>query len=185
MEGHLGPRWSPEEIAELITKREIGPLTGFRSRLGKPFAAVMHLTDELRVEFDFGQAAGEGEEAPDFSAQEPPRRLPQVRRGVFEHGMAYVCEKAVGPAQDLRFPLRQDHPAAADRARADAEAPRDGPHRSSHRFISKKGRPFKAFLVKTPDGKVGFEFAARGQAAAKEALQADAGKRASGGREAP
>jgi DNA topoisomerase-3 len=29
------------------------------------------------------------------------------------------------------------------------------------RFISKKGRPFKAFLVKTPGGKIGFEFQAR------------------------
>ena len=28
-------------------------------------------------------------------------------------------------------------------------------------FISKKGRRFKAFLVKTPDGKVGFEFQPR------------------------
>ena len=28
-------------------------------------------------------------------------------------------------------------------------------------FVSKKGRRFKAFLVKTPDGKVGFEFQAR------------------------
>jgi DNA topoisomerase-3 len=29
------------------------------------------------------------------------------------------------------------------------------------RFISKKGRPFKAYLVKTPEGRVGFEFEAR------------------------
>jgi DNA topoisomerase-3 len=29
------------------------------------------------------------------------------------------------------------------------------------RFISRKGRPFKAFLVKTPEGRVGFEFEAR------------------------
>ena len=29
------------------------------------------------------------------------------------------------------------------------------------RFISKKGRPFKAFLAKTADGRVGFEFEAR------------------------
>jgi DNA topoisomerase-3 len=28
-------------------------------------------------------------------------------------------------------------------------------------FVSKKGRRFKAFLVKTPDGKIGFEFQAR------------------------
>jgi hypothetical protein len=33
-----------------------------------------------------------------------------------------------------------------------------------HRFISKKGRPFSAFLVKGPDGKVGFEFAPRAAA---------------------
>src|SRR3989304_5301132 len=30
-----------------------------------------------------------------------------------------------------------------------------------HRFISKKGRPFSAFLVRGADGKVGFEFAPR------------------------
>ena len=29
------------------------------------------------------------------------------------------------------------------------------------RFISKKGRPFKAYLAKTTEGKVGFEFEAR------------------------
>ena len=59
-----GREWSPEEVAELITKRVIGPLTGFRSRMGKPFAAVMRLTDDLRLEFDFGQASGEAEQAP-------------------------------------------------------------------------------------------------------------------------
>jgi DNA topoisomerase-3 len=30
-----------------------------------------------------------------------------------------------------------------------------------HKFISKKGRPFSAFLVRGPDGKIGFEFAPR------------------------
>jgi len=53
------------------------------------------------------------------------------------------------------------------------------------RFISKKGRPFKAYLTKTPSGSVGFEFEARaprkGQAeAANEAnsQQPQRGKRA-------
>src|SRR2546429_357297 len=64
-----GREWSPEEVAELITKRVVGPLTGFRSKQGRPFAAVVRLTDELRPEFDFGQASGaEGEERPDSSA---------------------------------------------------------------------------------------------------------------------
>ena len=30
-----------------------------------------------------------------------------------------------------------------------------------HRFISKKGRPFSAYLVRKPDGSVGFEFEVR------------------------
>ena len=36
-----------------------------------------------------------------------------------------------------------------------------------HRFISKKGRPFSAFLVKGGDGKVSFEFAPREAKTAK------------------
>ncbi|HZM37330.1 MAG TPA: DNA topoisomerase III, partial [Burkholderiales bacterium] len=79
-----GREWSPEEIAELVTKRAVGPLTGFRSRQGKPFSAVLRLTDELKVEFDFGQASGEGEEAPDFSAQVPLGACPKCGARVYE-----------------------------------------------------------------------------------------------------
>ena len=35
------------------------------------------------------------------------------------------------------------------------------------RFISKKGRPFKAYLVKTAEGKVGFEFEPRSRTPAR------------------
>ena len=35
------------------------------------------------------------------------------------------------------------------------------------KFISKKGRPFSAFLVRQPDGKIGFEFEAREPKAGK------------------
>src|SRR5262249_50957724 len=88
-----GREWSPEEVAELITKRVIGPLTGFRSRMGKPFAAVVRLTDDLRTEFDFGQGRDGDEAAPDFSGQEPVGPCPKCANRVFEHGMAYTCEK--------------------------------------------------------------------------------------------
>src|SRR5947207_947991 len=72
-----GREWTPDEIAQLITKRSIGPLSGFRSRMGKPFSAVVRLTDELRAEFDFGQDRGDGAEAPDFSGQEPLGACPK------------------------------------------------------------------------------------------------------------
>src|SRR5438876_1186925 len=92
-----GREWSAEEVAELITKRVIGPLTGFRSRMGKPFAAVVRLTDEFRNEFDFGQGRDGEDAAPDFSGQEPVGACPKCASRVFEHGMAYTCEKSLGP----------------------------------------------------------------------------------------
>jgi DNA topoisomerase-3 len=156
-----GREWSPEEVAELITKRVIGPLTGFRSRMGKPFSAVMRLTDDLRLEFDFGQASGEGEEAPDFSAQEPVGACPKCGARVFEHGMAYTCEKAVGPQKSCDFRSgRMILQQPIERAQM-IKLLESGRTDLLTGFVSKKGRRFKAFLVKQPDGKIGFEFQPR------------------------
>jgi DNA topoisomerase-3 len=156
-----GREWSPEEIAELITKRSVGPLTGFRSRQGKPFSAVLRLTDELKVEFDFGQASGEGEEAPDFSTQVSLGACPKCGASVYEHGMAYTCEKAVGPARACDFRSGRmilQQPIEREQMQKLLETGRTDLLTA---FVSKKGRRFKAFLVKQPDGKIGFEFQPR------------------------
>jgi DNA topoisomerase-3 len=157
-----GREWSPDEVAELITKRFIGPLTGFRSRIGKPFAAGMRLNDEFRTEFDFGQrSASEGEAAPDFSKQERLGACPKCSAGVFENGVAYVCEKSVGAQRSCDFRtgklILQQPIERAQMQKLLATGRTD----LLPRFISKKGRPFKAFLVKTPGGKIGFEFQPR------------------------
>jgi DNA topoisomerase-3 len=156
-----GREWSTDEVAELITKRKVGPLTGFRSRMGKPFAAVVRLTDELKAEFDFGQGSGEGEEAPDFSGQEPLGKCPKDAGRVFEHGMAYTCENAVGPKKTCDFRSGRmilQQPIEREQMKKLLETGRTDLLTG---FVSKKGRRFKAFLVKQPDGKIGFEFQAR------------------------
>jgi DNA topoisomerase-3 len=156
-----GREWSPEEIAELVTKRSIGPLTGFRSRQGKPFSAVLRLTDDLKVEFDFGQGSGEGEEAPDFSGQEPLGGCPKCGARVYEHGMAYTCEKAVGTQRSCDFRSGRmilQQPIEREQMKKLLATGRTDLLTA---FVSKKGRRFKAFLVKQPDGKIGFEFQAR------------------------
>jgi DNA topoisomerase III len=157
-----GREWSPEEVAELIEKRVVGPLTGFRSKQGRPFAAVVRLTDELRPEFDFGQAAaGEGEEAPDFSAQEALGACPKCGARVFEHAMTYTCEHAVGSARSCDFRSGRiilQQPVEREQMKKLLATGRTDLLTG---FVSKKGRRFKAFLVKTPDGKIGFEFQAR------------------------
>ena len=168
-----GREWSPDEVAELITKRVIGPLTGFRSRMGKPFAAVMRLTDDLRLEFDFGQASGEGEEAPDFSGQEPLGACPKDGGRVFEHGMAYTCENAVGPKRSCDFRSGRmilQQPIEREQMKKLLETGRTDLLTG---FVSKKGRRFKAFLVKQPDGKIGFEFQPRAKDKADKPEKAD------------
>jgi DNA topoisomerase-3 len=158
----LGREWSPEEVAELITKRFIGPLTGFRSKQGRPFSAGLRLTDDLRIEFDFGQGTGGAdEEAPDFSGQESLGACPKCASRVFEHGVAYVCEKAVGPEKTCDFRSGRmilQQPIERDQMKKLLETGRTDLLTA---FVSKKGRRFKAFLVKTPGGKIGFEFQAR------------------------
>ena len=173
-----GREWAPEEVAELIRNRTIGPLTGFRSRMGRPFAAVLKLNDEQRIDFDFGQARpeDEGGAAPDFSTQQPLGACPKCGARVFDSGMAYVCEKAVGSPRTCDFrsgKIILQQPIEREQME---KLLATGKTDLLNRFISKKGRPFKAFLVKTPGGKIGFEFQARvvkpGVAAKKPAAAA-------------
>jgi len=156
-----GREWSPEDVAELIRNRFIGPLTGFRSRMGKPFAAAVRLTDQWRTEFDFGRDEAAGETVPDFSGQESVGACPKCGGRVFEHGAAYACENAFGPARSCDFRsgkiILQQPVERAQMQKLLATGRTD----LLPRFISKKGRPFKAFLVKTPGGKIGFEFQPR------------------------
>ncbi len=161
--------WSPEEIAELVTKRYVGPVTGFRSRIGKPFAAGVKLNDEFRAEFDFGQSGSDAdnEKAPDFSTQETLGNCPKCNSRVFEHGVAYVCEKSVGPERSCDFRsgriILQQPIERAQMQKLLATGRTD----LMTAFVSKKGRKFKAFLAKTPGGKIGFEFLPRAEKPAK------------------
>jgi DNA topoisomerase-3 len=162
--------FAPEEIETLIAKGSLGPLTGFRSRMGKPFAAVVRLTPEFRAEFDFGKSAGgESAEKVDFTGLTPLGPCPKCGGGVFEQPMAYVCENSVNAGRTCDFrsgrvilqrPIeREEIQKLLATGRTDL----------LHRFISRKGRPFSAFLVRGADGKVGFEFAPRASKAAAPA----------------
>jgi DNA topoisomerase-3 len=156
-----GREWSPDELAELFSKRFVGPLTGFRSKQGRPFSAGIRLTDDLRLEFDFGQGAAGEEESVDFSGHEALGQCPKCGARVFEHGVAYVCEKAVGAERscDLRSGrMILQQPIEREQMKKLLESGRTDLLTG---FISKKGRRFKAFLVKQPDGKIGFEFQPR------------------------
>ncbi|MGE4370997.1 MAG: DNA topoisomerase III [Burkholderiaceae bacterium] len=150
------------EVEELLQKRELGPLPGFISKMGRPFSALLRITDEHKLEFDFGQKDDDDTEPVDFSAQEPVGNCPKCNSRVFEHGMNYVCEKSVGADKTCDFRtgkmiLQQE--ISREQVRKLLE---NGKTDLLDGFVSSRtNRKFKAFLVKQEGGKVGFEFEAR------------------------
>ena len=160
-----GRMYEIEEVEKLITEKQIGPLQGFRSKMGKPFAAVLKLSPEFKVEFDFGNdqrnADGEVAAAIDFTGKDPLGKCPKCGARVFDGGMNYLCEKATGPARTCSFRtgkiILQQNIEAAQVAKLLAE----GKTELLKGFISKKtNRKFEAFLA-LKDGEVKFEFAPR------------------------
>jgi DNA topoisomerase-3 len=160
---HPGGRtFEISEVEDLLKHRELGPLTGFISKMGRPFAALLRITDEFKLEFDFGQKDDEDSEAVDFSGQTALGACPKCGGRVFEHGMNYVCEHSVGPGKSCTFRsgkiiLQQEIPAAQM-----AKLLETGKTDLFQGFVSSRtNRKFKAYLVRQKDGKIGFEFEAR------------------------
>ena len=167
----LGRAWSPEEVAELVTKKFIGPLTGFRSKQGRPFSAGLKLNGEFKIEFDFGQTGTDSDEPVDFSGKEALGACPKCGSRVFEHGVSYVCEKSVGKERSCDFRSGRmilQQPVEREQMQKLLATGRTD---LLTNFMSKKNRKFKAFLVKTPVGKIGFEFLPRAEKPAKAAKE--------------
>ena len=102
-----GRQLEPAEAETLLRERAVGPLEGFRSRLGRPFSAKLKLNDANEVEFDFGpRLDGEDGEVPDFTGQTPLGPCPKCASDVFETPNAYVCSKAVGEGRTCDFRAR-------------------------------------------------------------------------------
>ncbi|MFD1558708.1 DNA topoisomerase III [Paraburkholderia silviterrae] len=160
-----GRQFEIPEVEELLQNKTIGPLSGFRSKMGRPFSAILKLSfdDEIKnfkLEFDFGQDQGsEDGEAPDFSQQEPVGACPKCKGRVFEHGMSYVCEHSVANPKTCDFRsgkvILQQEIAREQMAKLLSEGRTD---LLTNFKSSRTGRNFKAFLVKQSDGKIGFEF---------------------------
>ena len=160
-----GRQYEAAEVEELLTERKIGPLTGFRNKMGRPFNAMIRLTADNVPEFDFGQGIngedGSAEEV-DFSGQEALGPCPKCGSNVYERGLAYICEKSVGPSKTCDFRsgkviLQQ----AVDEAQM-KKLLATGRTDLLRDFVSARTRrKFSAFLVRGTDGKVGFEFEKR------------------------
>ena len=155
-----GRQFEPAEIDTLITDKYIGPLIGFRNKMGRTFSAAIKLNEKMEPEFDFGQdKADEANAEPvDFSAQTNLGNCPKCTAGVYDHGTSYVCEKSVGPSKTCDFRsgkiILQQPIEPAQMQKLLTEGKTD----LLKEFVSNRTRrKFSAYLV-AKEGKVSFEF---------------------------
>lgn len=179
-----GRQFEVAEVEELLTERTIGPLQGFRSKMGRPFAAILKISrDEeiknYKLEFDFGQSGADDENAEpvDLSGQTPLGACPKCGGGVFEVGLAYFCEKTLAKPKACDFRsgriILQQEILPEQMVKLLTEGRTD----LLPGFVSQRTRrPFKAYLAKSKDGKVSFEFEPRkGKAGAKDEAEQEDG----------
>jgi DNA topoisomerase-3 len=158
----------PLEAKELLEKRLIGPLQGFRSKAGWPFAAALKLNDANETEFVFDNApVGTDGAKLDLDKQEPIGTCPICGGRVFETLMAYTCEHSFGDAPTCKLKiskkiLMQD----IDRIQV-AKLLTEKKTDLLRGFVSMRTRrKFSAYLVMAADGKTTFEFEPRKDGAA-------------------
>lgn len=182
-------QFSVPEVEELLENGQIGPLQGFRSKMGRPFAAILKIVpdaekDNFKLEFDFGQPQAEDAEALDLSGKTPVGSCPKCHGQVYEAGLSYLCENSVAKPKTCDFRsgriILQQEIAPKQMAKLLKEGQTD----LLPGFVSQRThRPFKAYLALGKDGKVSFKFeetSAKASAAVKKKASSSARTKAAG-----
>jgi len=157
----------PAEVAELLEKKKIGPLDGFRSKKGRPFSAMLRIDEENKVKFMFDNSPfgenGENGQPVDLTQFAVVGKCPVDGAPVRETPSGYVCEN-YGRGEGAKCTFR------LSRTLLGATIPRDQFQKLIELkktdlikgFKSKRtGRFFEAFLILKDKGQLGFEFKPR------------------------
>ena len=161
---------TPDEIVELLDKRQIGPVTDFKNRFGQPFEAELKLEKEKKtwkLNFVFegddrreqelkeltdeqivcqALKSDDSDELINVYENESAFLAPDMAKDVDERGVRIsktILKKEIPSEQGIKLFV-------------------EGKTDLMPGFISKKGRPFQAHLtLDRKTGKLGFEFAPR------------------------
>jgi DNA topoisomerase III len=154
---------SDTEAATLLSQKRVGPLEGFRSKLGRTFSADLILKETFEIEFYWENQAKEGEDlALDLSAMTPLGDCPKCKHKIYDIETAYLCEKGMMKPRVCDFrsgKIILQQPIEPEQM---VKLLTEGKTDLLPKFISTKTRrPFAAYLMTKKDGSIGFEFAPR------------------------
>jgi DNA topoisomerase-3 len=149
------------EITELLTKKAVGPLDGFRSRFGKPFSAELEFDPEFKLKFVFGEREGDPAAEEALRKADPIAPCPVCKKGTIREGVtSYVCDQSIGAEKSCEFRTGKTILQRAIPREEIVKLSETGRTNLIAGFVSKKGRKFAAYL-KLDGKKVSFEFEPR------------------------
>jgi len=170
-----------EEVAELLKKKQIGPLDGFRSKAGKAFSAVLKLVQKdngsWRVELDFGDS-GDGDSGEvDLTETEVVASCPICGAPVHEAPNAYICAERAKDRDNCEFQFGRNILGKTIERPVFQKLIQEGKTGLIEGFRSNRTkRKFDAFLILKDKGKLGFEFPERPKKTARKATKKAAPK---------
>ncbi len=156
----LGGRlMTTQEIIDIINGKTIGPFSDFRSKRGKSFTASLRLTNN-KIEFLFADSIAELDiEA--IKAGESLGNSPVDGTPVFETPAAYMSSSALDGDKENGLQISKVILARTIEPDHIKQLLADGKTELITQFISKKKRPFDAYLLLNKAGKISFEFPPR------------------------
>ena len=156
----LGGRiMSQDEIVSIINGKTLGPFSDFRSKRGKPFTASLRLTKN-KIEFLFADSI----EDLDIEAIKKTESLglsPVDDTPVFETPAAYMSSSRLDGDKDKGLQIGKVILARDITSDHIRQLLSEGKTELITNFISKKKRPFDAYLLMNKSGKISFEFPPR------------------------
>ncbi len=156
----LGGRIMKEnEVVELIRGETIGPFADFRSKKGKPFSASIKLKNN-KVEFIFMDAAADL----DIEAVKKNGSLgisPVDKSPVYETPTGYMSESSINGDEKNGLRISKIILSKTVTPEDIKKLLSDGKTPLIKGFISKKRKPFDAYLLLDDKGKISFEFPPR------------------------
>ncbi|MBU1564666.1 MAG: DNA topoisomerase III [Proteobacteria bacterium] len=163
----LGGRMLTEdEVVALLHGKTIGPFSDFRSKKGKPFTASVRLID-TKIEFIFASSIDELDI--DAVKQGPILGLSPIdQTKVFATPMAYMSESALNG--DVKKGLKISKTILSKEVCENniRQLLSEGKTELIAGFISKKKKPFDAYLLLAKNGTLSFDFPPRKEKSPKQ-----------------